>query len=988
MNQHDQSPLEGDAAASSRRSFLKLAGFSFATAAVSGCSRGRIEKAIPYLVPAEEITPGRAYFVATTCGACSAGCGVLAKCRDGRPIKLEGNPAQPVNRGGLCAVGQAAVLSLYDAQRLDGPMRGGAPATWEAVDQDVRARLAAIKASGGRIVLLTGTLHGPSTRAAIDRFAQHFGNVRHVMYDALSVAAIALAHQRTHGVRVLPALHFDRARVIVSFAADFLATWISPVEFTADYALGRNPDASPPICSRHIQLESCFSLSGSRADQRIPLAPWQVVPVLERLCAAIAQRSGRACTAARAGVAAAGDPVDIEALADELWQARGHGLVVCGQNDVSAQVLVNRLNALLDNYGVTLDLTRASQQRLGNDAELHELQRAVSAGEVDLMIVQGQNPAYDLPDASWLDKVPTLIVCASTLDETAARAHLVCPEPHFLEAWDDGEPHQGVYTLTQPTLPSLRRARTLRESLARWIGDPQSDLELVKAAWRDVVHARVAAAEPFDAFFHRVQSDAFVVAPVQDAVLPALREDDAAPLAMAPPAAGEHGLVLYASSAMQDGRHAHNPWLQELPDPITKVVWDNYACVSPALASALCLATGDHVRITSPELKGALELPALVQPGQHDQVIAVALGYGRRGTDRFARIGPQWLQAEPTVAAGALVGVNAAPWIRAGELALGYHGRAVRVARTGRRSQLACTQDHHRLEVPEHLRPHGGEVRDAVRTTTLATWLSSPERALLREPERDGQLWPADHRRRGPHWGMVVDLNACTGCSACVIACQAENNVPVVGKDEVARHREMHWLRIDRYYQGDGASTTAVHQPMMCQHCGNAPCETVCPVLATVHSKDGLNQQVYNRCVGTRYCANNCPYKVRRFNWFDYPHTDQLQNMVLNPDVTVRSRGVMEKCSLCVQRIAEAKAEARRQGVPIKDGDIEPACQQSCPASAITFGDLDDPGSAAARKAASLRAYAVLGELNVAPSVRYLAQVANRDHKGSAAHAG
>jgi molybdopterin-containing oxidoreductase family iron-sulfur binding subunit len=430
---------------------------------------------------------------------------------------------------------------------------------------------------------------------------------------------------------------------------------------------------------------------------------------------------------------------------------------------------------------------------------------------------------------------------------------------------------------------------------------------------------------------------------------------------------------------MRDASHAYNAWLHELPDPISKVTWDNYACLSPATAELLGVTTGDVIRLEATEPGGetrVLELPAFVQPGQHDRVVAVALGYGSILSKRFLGIGPSWIEARPTVGAHGLVGWNAAPLLTWSEGHLRLVRDGVRLSKTGHRHDLASTQSHHRLTLPPKLTPSGGNSRPIVQEATLAEFQQGRGRRTL--PMVGDDLWPKDHGDERAHWGMVIDHNACTGCSGCVIACQVENNIPVVGKDEVRRHREMHWLRLDRYYADHAGGVDVVHQPMLCQHCGNAPCETVCPVLATVHSSDGLNQQVYNRCVGTRYCANNCPYKVRRFNWFEYAHDDSRENLLLNPGVTVRSRGVMEKCTFCVQRIQEARAEAGRQGLPLNDGAIQTACQQSCPAQAISFGNLNDPKSRVAQQARGPRAYQVLEELNVRPSVTYLTLVRNR----------
>jgi molybdopterin-containing oxidoreductase family iron-sulfur binding subunit len=447
-------------------------------------------------------------------------------------------------------------------------------------------------------------------------------------------------------------------------------------------------------------------------------------------------------------------------------------------------------------------------------------------------------------------------------------------------------------------------------------------------------------------------------------------------------------LVLYAKVGMPNASHAYNPWLHELPDPVTKAVWDNYACLSPAAAERLGVVQGDLLRL---DVGGAgnAELPVLVQPGQHDGVVAVALGYGSELSRRFAHVGPQWIERKPTVGPAGVVGVNVVPLMAVNAGGRRFSGSSVNVTSTGRSYELALTQDYHSIDVPAHLAPPDQRRRPNIQETTLAAILHpTTEHGEGRGKHHEASLWPDDHQYTGHHWGMAIDLTTCTGCSACVVACQVENNVPVVGKDEVRRNREMHWIRIDRYYAGEGDDVSVSHQPMMCQHCDNAPCETVCPVLATVHSDEGLNQQVYNRCVGTRYCMNNCPYKVRRFNWFEYAHEDGHANMALNPDITIRSRGVMEKCSLCVQRIQEAKIEAKRLGKTVADGDIQTACQQSCPASAIVFGDMNDPQSALSKLIASDRHYRVLEELNVRPTVGYLEIVRNRPQADGGEHHG
>lgn len=967
-----------------RRDFLRLAGFTAGAVTLVGCSRGTERGVMPYLVRPEETTPGRAYEFATVCGGCPAACGVLVKCRDGRPLKLEGNPDHPLSRGGLCATGQASVLALYDSRRLRRPVRDGKPATWAEVDAEVARGLEAARARGGRVRVLTDSATGPAEREAIASFLSSFKEGRHVVYDPLSTSAIAGAHARTHGIRAIPRYRFERAQVVVAFAADFLGTWISPVEHTAGYRAARRLDAGADGFSWHVQVESRMSLTGSNADRRVVVPPGSSGAALTQLVRGLASTMG--AQPARPAPEGPLDSGTIRQCVERLLAApRGRTLVVCGENDLAAQIAANGANQLLGNYEgehPPVDLGAGPAAAPGDDVDLAELLREIAQAKVDVLLVRGVNPVYDLPGGSGLaaalDRVPLVLAFAETLDETARHARLVCPEPHFLESWGDAESAVGIVSLRQPAIRGIGEARPLLESLATWSGRPEAARDRVRESWRRRVHPRREGGPGFDEFWNQALHDGFArVRPERRAATAPF--DAAAAATAAPwraPASDAFLLDLHASPGILDGRHAHNPWLHEVPDPIAKTVWDNFAAVAPAAASALGLATGDVVRIAPRDGGDAIELPVLVQPGQHRLAIAIGLGYGRAGTDRFAAVGPQWWEGRPTVAAGAAIGTNAAPLIAWTGGYLSYAGRVVRVEKTGRRHVLARTQEHHALEVPAHLAAPGQERRPIVRETTLVAWRQEP--ASGNESHHDlSSLWP-EHPKRPHHWGLAIDLSACTGCSACVVACQAENNVPVVGKDEVRRAREMHWMRIDRYYAGEGDDLDVVHMPMLCQHCDNAPCETVCPVQATAQSAEGLNQQVYNRCVGTRYCANNCPYKVRRFNWFHYPREDRLQNLALNPEVTVRDRGVMEKCSLCVQRIHEAKAEAKREARAIRDGDIRPACAQSCPAGAIVFGDMNDPESRVSRLKHDPRHYAVLAELGLRPVVGYLTRVRNR----------
>jgi molybdopterin-containing oxidoreductase family iron-sulfur binding subunit len=985
----------GDGAGPSRRDFLKLAGFAFAGTALASCQRAPVRYAVPYLVAPEEITPGRSYEYASTCGACSAGCGLLVKNRDGRPIKLEGNPDHPLSSGGLCAVGQASLLGLYDQQRLQHPFQGNRPAQWLDVDQAIGRQLEAIRKQKGAVRFLTGPGVGPTTGEMLRRFLGTFANGRHVVHDPRSCSAILEAHRRTHGTRLLPHYHLDKADVIVSFDADFLDTWISPVEFTAAYQAGRRLEGTTPRLSYHVQFESLLSLTGTKADQRIILAPSEIGVAMSHLAVLLTKKAGVPFPEGRLDEA----PVSrafLEHLADYLWQNRQRSLVLCGSQDVDLQVLGNFLNHVLGNYSSTVDIARPSNQRIDDDQELETLLQELHDGKVQALFIYQSNPIHDLPAgdriAEDLKRVPLVVSLSPRLDETARLAHFVCPDHHTLESWNDVEPVNGLVGLIQPVIAPLGNTRSLLESLAAWSGKSRTAYELLRDHWEKELLPRSTQRVAFQDFWDGTLRKGFV----QVKARPIKAGSFNSGIVRATPASGQpaddrFSLILYSKVGMPDASHAYNPWLHELPDPLSKVTWDNYASLSPAAASRLGITDGDMVRLETSAEGGrsvVLELPAFVQPGQHDRLVAVALGYGSILSERFAKIGPPWLEARPTVGSNGMVGKNAAPllsWVSSG---LRFNQEGVRLTKTGEQHPLASTQSYNKITVPPHLALPGQEQRPIIHDTTLAAYRNGkqPQRnAPAGEPpgqhshyKATDDLWPDDHPMAGPHYGMTIDLTACTGCSACVIACQAENNIPVVGKDEVRRQREMHWLRIDRYYTDRDGAVEVAHQPMLCQHCGNAPCEVVCPVLATVHSAEGLNEQVYNRCVGTRYCANNCPYKVRRFNWFDYIHDDLLHNLVLNPDVTVRSRGVMEKCTFCVQRIQEAKLEAGRLGQVVRDGDIQTACQQSCPAQAITFGNLNDPKSRVARLTASRRSYQVLGELNIRPSVSYLTLVRNR----------
>ncbi len=923
----------------SRRDFFRFSGIGFAAGLALGCKSKVVEKAMPYLNAQEGLTPGVAQWYATVCGGCSAGCGVLAKSRDGRPIKLEGNPDHPVSRGGLCAIGQAQTRGLYDESRLRGPRVDGKDVAWPELDGDLAQRFAELRASGAAVRVLSGTLTSPTLKASIQAFLGTFKDGRLVQADAFSCAALAGAYERTHGQKLIPRYRLEEADLIIGIEADFLGTWIDPVGFTRAYASRRGPDRARPM-SKHIQVESGMSLTGSNADERVRLAPSEVLPFLETL----AQRLGLALD-----VGALSSPLmaKAEAIAHALEQHRGHGLVLCGLNDLRAQELCARINHVLGHEGSTVDLANPSLQKQGDDGALEALVREMSQGKVAALVLLGSNPLYDQPVAfaAAFGKVPIRISMALTADESAAQCTHLAPDHHWLETWRDSEPLTGTVALGQPLLNSLFNTRDAVETFGAWSGRPASALQAIQNRWKADVFPRQKNMGDADSFWNATLQKG--AAEVGAGTAPRYQEGRVEGTTRAARTAG-YELLLYGKVGIGDGRHAHLPFLQELPDPITKATWDNYVQISPAAAARLGLEQGDLLRVRPEGHPLELELPVVVQPGLDDRTLAVALGYGRTAGGK----------------AGLGVGKNAYPWRTFSTGFLAADPAPLQVRKGSGRIQLACTQDHHSLEG-----------RELVREMALAPYLRDPASARPHEPT--GPSVYGEHPHGQHRWAMVIDLSACTGCSGCVVGCQMENNIPVVGRDEVARKREMHWLRIDRYYTGSEAEPGVVHQPMMCQQCDQAPCENVCPVLATVHSEEGLNQQVYNRCVGTRYCANNCPYKVRRFNWWEYPHQSELERLGLNPDVTVRSRGVMEKCSFCVQRLMVAKSTAKSEGRDLKDGEALPACMQSCPAQAIVFGDVQDPESRISQVMRDPKRFLVLGELGIGPAVSYLTKIRN-----------
>jgi MoCo/4Fe-4S cofactor protein with predicted Tat translocation signal len=974
-----------------RRDFLKYLGFSTAAAAVAASCEIPVKKAIPFANKPEDVVPGISKYYATTYVQDGDVVSVLAKVRDGRPIKIEGNDLSPLTGNGTSARVQASVLDLYDTARLRFPLINGQEATFEAIDKEIAAAIA------GPVVILTSTLTSPTTQDAINQLLAKYPGSRHVTYDAVSYTGLLLANEASFGKKAIPSYHFDKANVIVSLQADFLGTWLSPVEFARQYAAGKKLNEQKPEMSKHIHFESVASLTGSNADEKHLIRPSETGAVAVALLSAI---NGQAVT----GISDKLIKEAVEHAAKALVAAKGSALVVCGSNDINVQLVVNAINQAIGAVGTTINWGVTFNGRKGVDADMAKLIDDMKAGSVGTLLIYGANPAYTWPQAAAfteaLKKVKTSISFAGKLDETAVACKYVIPDHHYLESWGDAEAKTGYFSFMQPTIYPLFKTRQWQDSLLKWSGATADYLSFLKGYWS----AKLGGETGWD----KALQDG-VLNPATPIVAGAAFNGSAVAAAVSAISAAKRGdkieLVLYEKIGIGAGQGAANPWLQELPDPVTRATWDNYVVVSPALARTLLKidlndnGQADAYEVNPPKkvvkvtCNGqSVELPALIIPGTHPDTIGIAVGYGR--TERLGKsvVG---------------TGKNAYPMSSLNGNAVSLVQGNVEIALTSETYPVALTQTHsrydtaqgNRTEVMKELtlaeyKHHPTEIRDE-RAEELAPW------GGLENFEKQGTIYPV-YDRPGIRWGMNVDLNACNGCGACVVACNAENNVSVVGKPEVLRGHEMHWLRIDRYFSGDMDNPNVVFQPMMCQHCDNAPCENVCPVAATNHSSEGLNQMTYNRCIGTRYCANNCPYKVRRFNWADYTGADSFANnqvgivndvvldmnddltrMVLNPDVTVRSRGVIEKCSFCVQRLQESKLKAKKESRPLEDTDLKVACQQACPTNAIVFGNANNQHSAISitRKENPNRQFYVLEQLHVLPNVSYLAKVRNLEEE-------
>ncbi len=992
--------------ATPRRDFLKYLGFSTAAAAIAASCEIPVKKAIPFANKPEDIVPGVSNYYATTYVQDGDAVSVLAKVRDGRPIKIEGNDLSPITQGGTSARVQASVLDLYDLNRLRYPTINRSEVSFEAFDKNLVQDLTGL--GGAPVVLLTSTITSPSAKEVINQFLAKYPGSRHVVYDAISHTGMLLANEATYGKRAIPSYRFDNAKVIVSLGADFLGTWLSPVEFAKQYSKGRKINEKSPEMSKHFHFESVLSLTGANADERFLHRPSEQGAIVTALWNAI---NGQGAGNITDKVLKAG----IEKAAQTLNQNKGSALVVCGSNDTNTQIVVNAINEALQSGGKTIDWSATANYRQGIDGDFVKLADDMNAGSVGALFIYGANPAYTWFDskkfADGCKKVKVTVSFNSKADETTQLCKYVIPDHHYLESWGDSEPKAGHFSFIQPAIYPLFKTRQWQDSLLKWSGATTDYLAFLKNYWIPKLGGEPA--------WDKALQDGIIkpsTEPIPGGSTFNSTGVGAAAAAIAGTKGGNTELVLYQKVSIGAGQGNGNPWLMEMPDPITKATWDNYVIISPAMAKTLLnIDLGSSSQADAYEVhpdkkmvtvtvngKAPVTLPALIIPGTHPNVIGIAVGYGR--TEKIGK-------------ASAGVGQNVFHLSSLANNAVSFAVNDVGIADAKNTYKIALTQTHNVITTPQGTRTevfkeltfadfkkNPGEIRED-REKELKPW------GGLEKFESQGTLYqPFD--KPGIHWGMSIDLNSCIGCNACVIACHAENNVPVVGKSEVLRYHDMHWLRIDRYYSGDIDNPNVTFQPMLCQHCDNAPCENVCPVAATNHSSEGLNQMAYNRCIGTRYCANNCPFKVRRFNWADYTGADSFPNnqdqqwvgklddvvhqmnddlsrMVLNPDVTVRSRGVIEKCSFCVQRLQEGKLKAKKESRPLKSGennewDIKTACQQACPADAIVFGNANDSKSAITemRYQNLNRTFYALEQLHVLPNVNYLAKVRNADETG------
>lgn len=973
----------------SRKQFLALLSASAAFAA-AGCSDYRDKgEIVPYSKKPEEITPGVPNAYASTCTSCDQSCGILIKTREGRPIKVDGNPDHPVNKGKICARGQASILNLYDPHRLRKPSRGSSSGnagdlTWNQADIDITKALVSNISAGRKIAILTHPNLSPSSRAVIREFIGRFPTTEVFVYDVLNGEHRRRAWKSCYDSDVVPAIAWNKARVIVALEADFLGTEGKTIEQIRMFAESRDIMEGDEF-NRLYSIEGSMSLTGTNADFRLRLRPDAQPELLLALLHAIGvernavaldphieQLVGTTSVGAFAQKYGFATSV-IDRLADDLVRHRGKGIVYAGNAlPEHVHILVNYLNHALGNDALYDHANVELLQETSSSANLETLIREMKSGKVGAVIHFDVNPVFELPPtfgyADALKGIPVSVALTEEENETSQFCTHVLPIHNPFESWGDYVVRSGFASLQQPVIAPLYDTRQKESVLLVWLkgdGNYSETMyhEFLKNRWEKEIYPGLHRRMDFPSFWYASLHDGIVSTTPEPAEQQSFQLG-ALQAAGVPVSAAGYVVALKRSLYLGFGRSANNGWLQELPHPVTKVVWDNYAALSERSARELGVENSDLIDVVLPH--GTLRVPVFIQPGQADHYISIDLGYGRTNA------GP--IGTGVGAYAGTLLGRDAL------EGACLYGGATVTKAE-GRYS-LVSTQEQHSLDetfVKDlHLK------RQVIREGTLDEYRRDPE--FLHHEKSEPTSISKEVEYKGLKWAMAIDMNKCIGCNACVSGCNVENNIPVVGKDQVQRGRAMHWLRIDRYYAGTADEPSPSHQPMLCQHCDQAPCENVCPVAATNHSPDGLNQMVYNRCVGTKYCSNNCPYKVRRFNFYNFRdnfadgyYEQEPVSLVHNPEVTVRSRGVMEKCTFCVQRIMEAREHATERGTVLKGSDVKTACQEACPATAIVFGDMNDPDSEVSKYRRHNLGYHVLEDVNARPNVTYIAKLRNID---------
>ncbi len=959
----------------SRRKFLALVGASAALAG-AGCSDYRDKgDIIPYVKKPEEITLGKADYYASTCTACGKACGILIKTREGRPIKADGNPDHPISRGKLCAKGHAHILNLYDPERLQNPMvRSGGTfdeVSWQNADKEITKLLS--EAASKEIAVISKRINSPTAKKVLDDFSAKYPSTKVYTYELFNSEVKNSAWRKSYGSGSFPLIKWDQAKIIVALESDFLGTDDNSVENSRLFSEGRNVSDLKNF-NRLYVLEGNMSLTGSNADYRLRLNPTAQFEFAMMLMNELG--GGGQGKSVESFAKVHNLPVnDLKHLISDLNKYRGKSIVYSGfQLPEEVHLAVNHLNHLLGNEAMyRSDESEFSVLPLSSEKEWGELINKMNNNEVEIVIHYDSNPVYHLPDdlgyKKALKKVSTIISLTESENESSESAHFVLPINHTYESWGDAKTRTGSASLQQPVIWPIFDTRQKEAVLLNWInGDtPKFDFKVyhkyLMKNWEENIYPALNTKLNFKQFWFGVLQDGVVLTGKNPTPGFSFNISALQTAGITPDERDGFTVVLRESYATGDGSFANNGWMQELPHPVSKITWDNYAAVSSTTAKELGVNSDDLINIRIGERE--LRVPVFIQPGAADKTITVELGYGR------TKVG----------IVGLGVGFNAnlllskegglSPWI--------YKG--AEVTKSGGTYKLVTAQEHHSFD--KDLTRDAVKKRNIVREGTVEEYSKNPD-FIRKESEAENKSLYPEYEYTGVKWGMAIDLNKCLGCGECVIACHSENNVPIVGKDQVEKGREMHWIRIDRYYSGSIDEPKVSTQPMLCQQCDHAPCENVCPVAATTHSPDGLNQMVYNRCVGTRYCSNNCPYKVRRFNFFNFRdhfrdsyQEEKLFNLIYNPEVTVRSRGVMEKCTFCIQRIMEARADAIREKRELKGSDVKTACQEACSTNAIKFGDINDKDSDFNRYRNHELGYYVLDFVNTRPNVTYIAKLRN-----------